>query len=69
MGDSNDPITSLGKGVPSYGCMFRSGPNIFNLPIGLVIYFDEFSDPDSGHATLEFSLVKVILWIPQIVLD
>lgn len=58
MGDSNNPIVLLGKGVPSYGCIFLSGPNIFNLPIGLVIFFEGSKEPNSGHETLEFNLVK-----------
>lgn len=61
MGDSKDPIVSLDRGVPSYGCIFRSGPNIFNLPIGLAIFFEESKLPSSGHATLELNLVKETL--------
>lgn len=61
MGDSKNPIESLGRGVPSYGCIFLSGPNIINLPTGLVIFFEVSKDPNSGHATLEFNLVKQTL--------
>lgn len=61
MGDSNDTIVSLGRGVPSCGCIFRSGPNIINLPIDLAIFFEMSKHPNSGHATLEFNLVKQTL--------
>lgn len=61
MGDSNDPIVSLSRGVPSYGCIFRSGPNIFSLPIGFAIFFEESKHPNSGQATLEFNLVNETL--------
>jgi len=61
MGDSNNPVASLGRGVPSYGCIFRSGPNIFNLPIGLEIFFDASKHPNSGHATLKFNFVNETL--------
>lgn len=60
MGDSNNPTVSLSKGVPSYGCILRSGPNIFNLPMGLAIFF-ESKHPNSGQATVEFNFVKETL--------